>query len=217
MREILVHAADGEEARHEGAAALGLEPGAVTVEIVEQDEDGVTAVVRESELSPTAEPAAEPDDAPGDAPGTAAEARDTLRQMLELIGVRATVTIGSESDDEVLLNVDGDDLGVVIGSFGQTLNAVQFLLNLMVNRQGRRQRILVDAGGYRDRRREKLEEIAHEQARRAKEERRGVILEGLRAAERRIIHTALQNDPDVVTFSEGEEPHRRLVISPRNP
>lgn len=132
------------------------------------------------------------------------------------MGVEAVVEVVEESEEEVVLNIDGDDLGVVIGNFGQTLNALQFLTSLMVCKQGRR-RITVDAGGYRQRRRVKLEEIAREHARRAKEEHRRVIIEGLRAAERRIIHTVLQNDPDVVTFSEGEEPHRRLVIAPRTP
>ncbi len=214
MNEIRVHASDAEEARSEGAAALGVSERQVAVEVLEQDEHGITARVYTTEEC--AEVASEADGGPAGAGEGAAGAQRCLAEMLELAGVAAKVVVVSESDDEVVLNVVGDDLGVIIGSFGQTLNAVQFLLNLMVNREGRRQRVTVDAGGYRDRRRERLEEIAREHARRAKDERRGVILEGLRASERRIIHTALQNDPDVVTFSEGEEPHRRLVISPRN-
>lgn len=224
MREIRVHAASGDEARVDGAAALGVEPAEAEVEILDSDEHGVTARVWVPEDGPTDEPAPAPAPPPrrertaedDDEARPASVARDYLDEMLELIGLEASVEIAEESEDEVLLNVEGDDLGTIIGNFGQTLNAVQFLVNLMVNRRGRRQRIIVDAGGYRDRRREKLEEIAHEHAKRAKEERRGVILEGLRAAERRIIHTALQNDPDVVTFSEGDEPHRRLIISPRH-
>ncbi|NUQ01007.1 MAG: KH domain-containing protein, partial [Armatimonadetes bacterium] len=193
-------------------AALGLDPRQAAVEILDADEDGVTARVyaTDQELPPPAADESEP--AAGETAGLAAE---YLAEMLRLLGVEATVETVSESEEEVVLDVDGDDLGVIIGSFGQTLNAIQFLVNLMVNKRGRRQRVMIDAGGYRDKRREKLEEIAHQHARRAKEERRGVILEGLRAAERKIIHTALQNDPDVVTFSEGDEPHRRLIISPR--
>ncbi|MCC7495532.1 MAG: KH domain-containing protein [Fimbriimonadaceae bacterium] len=214
MSEVKVHAGSRDEALAEGAAALGLAPHQVGVEILESDEDGVTALVwalDEPAAAPPAESSSEL--APGESQAVAA--RDCLAELLRLIGLEAEVRIAAETDDEVVLNVSGEDLGVIIGSFGQTLNAVQFLVNLMVNRSGRRQRIVVDAGGYRDRRREKLEQIALEHAQRAKNERRGVILEGLRAAERRIIHTVLQNDPDVVTFSEGDEPHRRLVISPR--
>lgn len=218
MKEIHVHAASGEEALADGAAALGLALSQTAVEILESDEHGVTARVYEVEGAPApVAPAA--DDAGPDAADEGEEiatrAAEHLRLILGYLGLEAEVVV-QDRDDEVLLNVDGDELGRIIGNFGQTLNAIQFLLNLMVNTRGSRKRILVDAGGYRDRRREKLEAIAFEQAQRAKEERRGVILEGLRASERRIIHTALQNDPDVVTFSEGEEPHRRLVISPRN-
>ena len=222
MKEIHVHAASGEEARADGAAALGLSLTHAAVEILESDEHGVTARVYEVEVEGEAEPeaAAEPAEPSGNGEAVESEtiagrAAEHLGLILGYLGLEAEVTV-EDRDDEVLLNVDGDDLGRIIGNFGQTLNAIQFLINLMVNTRGSRKRILVDAGGYRDRRREKLEAIAFEQAQRAKEERRGVILEGLRAAERRIIHTALQNDPDVVTFSEGEEPHRRLVISPRN-
>jgi len=219
VKEIHVHAASGEEALADGAAALGLAPSHAAVEILESDEHGVTA--RVYEIEGAQEPAPEPavadgeDGESGEGDAIAERAAEHLRIILGHLGLEADVKV-QDRDDEVLLNVDGEELGRIIGNFGQTLNAIQFLLNLMVNTRGSRKRILVDAGGYRDRRREKLEAVAFEQAQRAKEERRGVILEGLRASERRIIHTALQNDPDVVTFSEGEEPHRRLVISPRN-
>ncbi|MBI2297471.1 MAG: KH domain-containing protein [Armatimonadetes bacterium] len=212
MREIRVHAESGDEARGEGAAALGVPPEWVEVEILDADELGVTArvyVPEEPPAVPAAEAAAE-----GDA-DVAARAREHLATILELMGVDAAVELGDSAEDEVLLNIEGDDLGMVIGSFGQTLNALQLVINVMVSERGRRHRITLDAGGYRERRRVKLEETAFEHARRCKEERRPVILEGLRPAERRIIHTALQNDPDVTTFSEGEEPHRRLIISPR--
>lgn len=224
MTEIRVHAASAEEARSDGAAALGVDPRAVQVEVIDSDQHGVTARVIYDEHDPPAAPdssssvaaeSAESGDAAEPQTDHAAAAYQHLNRVLTLMGVEATVEVTAENEDEVTLNIEGDDLGAVIGSFGQTLNALQFLINLMVSRHGRRRRIGVDAGGYRERRRTKLEEIALEHAQRAKDERRGVIIEGLRAAERRIIHTALQNDPDVVTFSEGEEPHRRLVISPR--
>jgi spoIIIJ-associated protein len=143
-------------------------------------------------------------------------ARRHLQVMLDLMAIEAQACVAGGNEDELLLNIEGEDLGVVIGNCGQTLNSVQFLLNLMTSRGGRRRRITVDAEGYRDRRRQRLEELAIEHARRAKSERRPVILEGLRAAERRIIHTTLQHDPDVVSYSEGEEPHRRLIITPRD-
>jgi len=222
VREIHVHAASGDQALADGTAALGVDPKAARVEILDSDEHGVTARVWvPDDADETAdEGAAEeeqvaPDGATEDG-SLATTARDNLATMLELMGVEAAVEVAAETEDEVTLNVVGDELGALVGSFGQTLNAVQFLLTIMVNRGGgRRRRVVVDADGYRERRRQRLEELAREHARRAREERRDVILEGLRAAERRIIHMALQNDPDVVTVSEGDEPHRRLIISPR--
>lgn len=208
MREVQVHAGSAAEALADGSAALGVDPRHAEVEVLESDEHGVTARVYL-----LAEPPSEP--AGDDETGVATAAARHLDRVLALMGVEAEVRIAEESDDEVALDIIGDDLGLVIGSFGQTLNAVQFLINIMVNRHGRRRRIQIDAEGYRERRRQRLEELAHEHARRAKEERRDVILEGLRAAERRIIHTALQHDPDVSTYSEGENPNRRLIISPR--
>jgi len=228
VRDIEVHAASGEEALADGCAALGVDPRLARVEILESDEHGVTARVFIPDADEAAEPEAdeveearprdEEDEEDGSEPepGSSRAARAHLRAVLELMGVDAHVEIVEEDEDEVQLNVEGHDLGVVIGSYGQTLNAVQFLVNIVTNRgRGRRRRVVVDAQGYRDRRRRKLERLAEEHARRAKEERRDVIIEGLRASERRIIHTALQHDPDVATFSEGEEPNRRLIISPR--
>jgi spoIIIJ-associated protein len=228
VREVRVHAASREEALADGAAALGVDPRLADVEILSSDEDGVTARVIVADEPPAAVESAAtdggdgaPDQAESEAGEPAGEpevvelARRHLQTMLDLMGVDAQAELAGEDEDEVSLNIVGHELGVVIGSSGNTLNAIQFLLNLMVNRGGRRRRVVIDAEGYRERRRQRLEEIARDHARRAKQERRDVILEGLRAAERRIIHTALQHDPDVVTYSEGEEPHRRLIISPR--
>lgn len=235
MREVEVHAANREEALSDGAAALGVHPRQAEVEILSEDEDGVTARVVVPDVPPASlggvsPPARDGESAAGgDAQGGGDESasdaeegdapqvvREHLQTVLDLMGLEAQAELVASEDEELTFNVVGGDLGVIIGTGGQTLNALQFLLNLMASRGGRRRRVTVDAEGYRDRRRRRLEEVAAEHARRAKSERRPVILEGLRAAERRIIHTALQHDPDVVTYSEGEEPHRRLIITPRD-
>lgn len=221
MKEVKVHAANAEEALADGAAALGVAPRLAQVEILAEDEDGVTALVTvpEEAAAEVGEVPAEGEIGAGEGDSldeVCARGRRQLQTVLDLMGMHARCEVQSANEDEIVLNIVGEDLGIVIGGGGQTLNALQFLLNLMVNRGGRRRRLTVDAEGYRDRRRQKLEELAGEHARRAKAERRPVILEGLRAAERRIIHTALQHDPDIVTYSEGEEPHRRLIITPRS-
>lgn len=109
----------------------------------------------------------------------------------------------------------GPDLGVLIGRRGAALQALQYLVNVAAGRVSEeRRRIVLDVGGYRERRREALERLALRMAERARRTRRQVILEPMSAAERRIIHLALQDHPDVRTESTGAEPNRRVVIVP---
>lgn len=117
-------------------------------------------------------------------------------------------------DDGVKVNLAGQSLGLLIGKHGQTLDSLQYLANVVYNRNAElRQRVIVDAGGYRERREETLLRLANRLADKAKRTGRRVMLEPMSAHERRIIHTALQDDSQIVTYSEGEEPYRKVVIS----
>ncbi len=141
-------------------------------------------------------------------------AADMLQEMLDLMGLDAEVEI--TSDEPPSLNVVGEDLALLIGRRGEHLRALQFLLNLMVNKQtGRRERIIVDVENYRERRTRLLEGMAKRAADEVR--RRGVpiVLEPMPPHERRIIHLALANDPDVTTESIYEDEKRRVVIKPR--
>lgn len=238
MKEIEIIAATAEEAMQRAAEQLGWPIEQLRLEILEEKAVGglfgvlgqkqVRARIRvveppvpspESKQEPVSEegltvPKAPPPEGRED---RTTEAVQVLQTILDLMELDAEVQLEGETDEEILLEIVGPDLGIVIGSFGQTLNALQLLTNIIVNRERSvRKRIAVDAEGYRERRRRSLENLALSSARRAKELKREVVLEDLRAAERRIIHTTLQHDPEVVTFSEGEEPYRRLIISPRS-
>lgn len=110
----------------------------------------------------------------------------------------------------------GEDVRTTWGRMGQSLDALQFLSNLILSHQVRSDvRLMLDAGGYRERRAETLRQRALELAREVKARNEEAELEPLPAHERRIIHTALADDPDISTYSEGDEPARRVVISPR--
>lgn len=210
MKEVQVTAATVEEAWEEALEELGVSAEEAKMEVIEQRTTGrLLGMLSQKQVTIRAW-VQEKD-------RRSEEAVQHLQTMLDMMGIDADVDLVEETDEEILLDIRGPDLGIVIGGHGQTLNALQLITNIMVNR-GRevRKRVVVDAEGYRDRRRRSLENMALSKARQAKEQRREVILEDLRAAERRIIHTILQHDPDVVTFSEGEEPNRRLVISPRD-
>lgn len=119
-----------------------------------------------------------------------------------------------ENDKELSLNLIGDDMGVLIGKRGQTLDSLQYLVSLVINKDTEGYiRVKLDTENYRERRRETLETLAKNIAYKVKRTKRSVQLEPMNPYERRIIHSALQNDKYVITRSDGEEPFRHVVIS----
>ena len=119
-----------------------------------------------------------------------------------------------EDERELSINMSGDDMGILIGKRGQTLDSLQYLVSLVVNRESEDYiRVKLDTENYRERRKETLETLSKNIAYKVKRTRRSVSLEPMNPYERRIIHSALQNDKFVVTRSEGEEPFRHVVIS----
>lgn len=121
-----------------------------------------------------------------------------------------------EDPEYLYVDVNGQEAGILIGHHGQTLDALQYLLNLVAGRGGEEgQRVLLDVEGYRKRREETLTRLASRLADRVRREGEPVSLEPMSAQERRIVHLALQDSPHVATTSEGDEPFRRVVIRPR--
>lgn len=147
----------------------------------------------------------------------AAEAgREVLEKILEGIGGEGKAVIKSASDSQVVLDIAGGDTARIIGRHGQTIDSIQYLVGIIVNKKlGIRTRVIVDAEGYRERREETLKNQAFTLAKKVKETGQEAVLESLQSNERRVIHTALVDNPDVYTYSEGEEPNRFIVISPK--
>ena len=145
-----------------------------------------------------------------------AQALVHLQTLLETGELDARATQESQERETVTLAVSGPDAALLVGQHGQTLDALQHLLMLMTNKgQGPRLRLTVDADGYRARRAKKLTEFAHELAAEVGKMGQEACTDSLNPMERRIIHTALADHPDVETYSEGDEPNRYVVISPR--
>lgn len=120
----------------------------------------------------------------------------------------------NELDRQLDINLNGDEMGILIGKRGQTLDSLQYLVSLVVNKEAEEYiRVKVDTENYRKRRRETLENLAKNIAYKVKRSRRPVALEPMNPYERRIIHSALQNDKYVMTHSEGEEPYRHVVVT----
>jgi spoIIIJ-associated protein len=140
--------------------------------------------------------------------------RAVVARVVQALGLRATVDI-DERRDEIRATVNGDDLGLLIGKRGATIDAVQHLAFRAAfhGAEGRKQ-VTVDAAGYRDRREAALHRMADRAAAEALRQERAVELEPMRAAERKIVHLYLSERRDIETHSEGDEPDRRLVVSP---
>ncbi|ACA60721.1 RNA-binding cell elongation regulator Jag/EloR [Candidatus Desulforudis audaxviator] len=142
-------------------------------------------------------------------------ARDFLEQVVAAMGVQADIVV-EETDEEISVGLEGKHLGILIGRRGETLNALQYLLNLSANKdQAERKKIILDVEGYRKKREDTLVKLATKLAEKAKRRGRSVVLEPMNSQERRIIHTTLRGRDDIYTFSEGEEPFRKIIIAPR--
>ncbi len=138
-----------------------------------------------------------------------------LREILVGMGITARVET-LRREDQVILNVTGTDLGLLIGRHGQTLDAIQFLVGLAANRGlEERRRIIVDVQGYRQRHEESLRRLALRVADKVRHQQKKAVLSPMTPQERRIIHLTLQDQKEVFTYSEGQDPFRRVVISPQ--
>ena len=149
--------------------------------------------------------------------GKAEVARSLVEGLLKYMGVRAQVTVRG-STDPITLDISGRDLGALIGWRGETLRALQSVTNVMVGKHlAEGERVIVDVERYRQRREHTVREIALRAARQVKMTGDAITLDAMQAFERRAIHLALQDDPDVGSSSIGEEPDRRVVVGPRKP
>ena len=142
-------------------------------------------------------------------------AKDFLKDVFAAMNMVVVVDVKYDEDNKNLdVDLSGDEMGVLIGKRGQTLDSIQYLLSLVVNKESEEYiRVKVDTEDYRKRRKETLENLAKNIAYKVKRTKRPVSLEPMNPYERRIIHSALQNDKYVTTHSEGEEPFRRVVVT----
>lgn len=140
-------------------------------------------------------------------------AENFLKDVFENMGVPNTTINTSLNQDVLNINVEGENMAILIGRRGQTLDSLQYLTSLVVNK-GREDyvRVILDTENYRKKRKETLERLANKLAYKAKKMRKDIVLEPMNPYERRIIHSALQGNPHVSTRSEGDEPYRKVII-----
>ena len=172
--------------------------------------------------APTAQPGMQPSVQLGEQPGErtpAALATAAVAQILDAAGVDVTRTLRSAHDADAggpIIDLAGEDSGLLIGRRGQTLQALQFLVTLIVRRQmGEDVRVVLDVENYRQRRETSLRDMAAKVASRVAQTNRSITLEPMSPADRRIIHTSLSENPEVRTESAGEGENRKVTIMPR--
>jgi spoIIIJ-associated protein len=216
-------AAPAQRPVHEGADVAGGPVGVAAEEEGEfvaaqeyADEEGEEEPEEgEEELEEGEEEPAEPGVRAEQRQETARIAQDILETLLRQMDLRARVSIRTIGNP-IVLDVETENGGLLIGRHGDTLGALQYIVNVLVGKRTRRwTKVVVDVERWRERREETLRALALRQAERVRQQRRPIALDPMPANERRIIHLALQGHRDVDTHSEGEEPNRRLIITPK--
>lgn len=143
-------------------------------------------------------------------------AKQFLSDIFQKMKIDVEINCKLNEKDNLLIELNGKDIGVIIGKRGQTLDSLQYLVNLVINKgEYSYMSVSIDTEDYRERRKKSLENLAINLSKKVKKTNKKVILEPMNPYERRIIHSKLQNDRFVVTHSEGEEPFRYVVISPK--
>jgi len=184
---------------------LGVTRDNVEIEVLEEPSKGIFGIigVRPARIRVTCKE------------GAAQRALGMLQDIFNCMNLQVTMKT-RENDNELFVDLEGKDLGILIGRRGETLDALQYLVNLSVNKsKDYKKKIIIDIEGYRSRREETLQKLALKLADKARQRGRSVVLELMNSQERRIIQTALQGREDIYTFSEGEEPYRKIIISPK--
>jgi spoIIIJ-associated protein len=194
----------------------GMDKASVRFTVVSEGERGLLGVGQvPARVMARVTPPATPASPAGEEPGTpAAKLRELLEHVCSALGAPCQIVI---TEDETTLHaaLSGPDLGLVIGKRGHTIDAIQYLAGIVVWRGSEeRKDVVVDAAGYRDRRRGALEGLADRAASEAVETHRAVHLEAMTAVERKILHLHLADREDVATSSEGTEPSRHVVVAP---
>ena len=200
-----------EDAVTKASVSLGVTSDKIEYEVVEKGSNGILGIgskpakinarVKEEEVLSA--------ESPEDVENVVKEFLSKVFDAMNL-KVKINVTVDEESVD---IDLVGDDMGVLIGKRGQTLDSLQYLVSLVVNKKSDKYlRVKLDTENYRERRKETLENLAKNIAFKVKRTKRPVSLEPMNPYERRVIHSALQNDRYVTTKSEGEEPYRHVVV-----
>lgn len=205
MKVITVTGRTIEEAVQSGLQQLKVTEDRVKITVLEQPSKGLFGLIGSREAKVEIELISDPIEA----------AMTFLRDVMAGMNLNAEIRRDEDTDADCEgIAISGSDMGMVIGRRGQTLDALQYLVNIVANKHSKEHvRIILDAEQFRKRRRKTLEDLAQRLAARVVKGKREIVLEPMTPQERKIIHSYLQEHPKVKTFSKGEEPNRKIVIS----
>lgn len=220
MREVEKTGKTIDEAVENALAEIGLERDQVIINVLEEPSKGLFGIIggkpAKVRVTPKEAPPREPA-AAKPAVFSGVESVAVAKKFLEAVFASMQLNVKMEKmthADHVTLNLRGDDLGILIGKHGQTLDALQYLTNLAAHRDSEdKVKIVLDVEDYRKRRAETLARLAMRLADKVKMRGERVVLEPMSPHERKVIHMTLQDDNRVTTYSEGEEPYRKVVIA----
>lgn len=219
--EIIAPTSDDAVAR--GLDELGLGPDDVDVEVLDAGSSGILGLgARDARVRLTVRPSPSPEPEPEADDHAARVARETVLELLDRMRIQARVSARWGEPEEpgdmppLYVDIEGDDLGALIGHRGETLNALQYIARLIISKElGDTVNLVVDVEGYKERRAQQLTALARRMAEQAIQRRRTVSLEPMPANERRIVHLALRDHPEVFTESVGEGHSRKVTIVPK--
>ncbi len=210
MRTIEASGRTVEEAVAASLKELGVGPDQVDIEVLEEPNRGLFGILGSKQARVKATIKLSPEDI----------ATEFLLEVLDKMNMDVKVE-SQKRDDYIYISMTGSNMGILIGRRGETLDALQYLANLVVNKRlvengGERTRMILDIEDYRSKREKTLVNLAEKISTRVRRTGSKVVLEPMNPHERRIIHTALQDDESVQTYSEGVEPYRKVVVAPKN-
>jgi spoIIIJ-associated protein len=206
MRTVEMSGKTVEEATHKALEELGVLAEHALVEIITESSPGLFGIIGSKQARIRVTEKINPEH----------YLRVFLQKVIDHMGVEGQVET-VVTDEALHFNINGQRMGMLIGKRGQTLNALQYLLNVAYHKKfpGESRRVIVDVEDYREKRELTLQNLAVNLAQKATHYQKEVVLEPMNPQERRIIHTTLQENSSVDTYSQGEEPYRKVVIAPK--
>lgn len=204
MEFIEVSAKTVDEALTEASISLGIPSSEIEYEVIEKGSTGFLGIGSKNAVIKARRKFSVED-----------SVKEFLKSVFSAMNMEVQIVVKVNEEDKTIdVDLNGDDMGVLIGKRGQTLDSLQYLTNLAVNKHSENYyKVKVDTEDYRKRRKDTLENLAKNIAYKVKRTKRSVELEPMNPFERRVIHSALQNDKFVTTHSEGDEPYRHVVVT----